>query len=155
MAQIKLPKAAGAAVVDVDWSTFPDHIKAALMLHGLQQKVADGASGDGKAGVPEAEVREACMEIFTSLQAGTWAKKGGGPRATTFEAWLAKQAEALAKDLTKPGKKHAGKDPAKVAQAYLTQDNAQPWRDEQRATWDDMQKKHGVKKLAEGLQLDI
>lgn len=148
MAQIKLPKAAGAAMVDVDWDTFPDHIKEALMLHGLQQKVADGASGDGKAGVPEAEVKAACMEIFTSLQAGTWAKKGGGPRATTWDAWIVKQAEADAKDLVKPGKSYAGKDPAKVAAALQKHE---PWLAKKRKDWDAKQDKPDVA----GLELDI
>jgi hypothetical protein len=107
MHSITLPSAAGGREMNVDVSTFSETIREALMIHGLQQKVADSVSGAKTNGWTQDECLERCQGVIASLQAGTWAKRGGGgPRASDEETFVRNAMAALirAKD------KKAGKD---------------------------------------------
>lgn len=88
MDKITLPTAAGGAEVAIDMATFPDHIREALALHGLQQKIADSCASAKAKGWTEAQAKEACDKVMTSLLAGTWASRATGPRATSEEAFV-------------------------------------------------------------------
>ena len=55
----------------------PQEIVNQLVLHGLKQKLADAYAD------PDADPREAVMEVYNDLLAGTWFTRGeGGPRLT-------------------------------------------------------------------------
>lgn len=101
MASITLPGAAGGAEISVDISAFPESIREALMLHGLQQKVADSVANAKKEGWTEAECRDRCNAVLESLKAGTWGRKASGPRArdedSYIRAGLARKIKATAK----------------------------------------------------------
>lgn len=88
MDTITLPACAGGESILVDWESFPVHIQEALKLHGLQQKVADAVANAAAKGWDQTQSREACMAVIAALQAGTWARRGGGPRARDEEAFV-------------------------------------------------------------------
>lgn len=94
MDTITLPGAAGGATVNVSWDDFPEHIRAALMLHGLQQKVADAASGAKAKEWTETQAREACEAVIASLKAGTWSSRVAGPRARNEDDYIAQKVRA-------------------------------------------------------------
>ena len=108
MDKITLPGAAGAATIEIDWSEFPESIKAALLAHGLQQKVADSCSAAKANGWTTEQARAACDEALANLKAGTWAKRGGGgPRARDEDSYVASQVRNEVK-----AKRKAKKEPA-------------------------------------------
>lgn len=94
MDSITLPGAAGGQERQVDLAAFPDHVRHELMLHGLQQKVADCCSGAKAKGWTEAQALEACENTIASLLAGTWAKRAAGPRARNEDDYVAQKIKA-------------------------------------------------------------
>jgi hypothetical protein len=60
-----------------DTNELSDEMKITLMMHGLMQKIGDGASGYSKAQDYAGALGE--MEaIWNGLKAGQWTRKGGG-----------------------------------------------------------------------------
>lgn len=124
MDKITLPGAAGGAEIDVDMGAFPAHIREALALHGLQQKVADAASAAKSKEWTETQAREACEAVIASLLAGTWAKRASGPRARTEEAYVA--SKVLAKVKSAITAKKAEMPAAEVLEAHVAKIIASP-----------------------------
>ncbi|MBA4274978.1 MAG: hypothetical protein C0436_04925 [Alphaproteobacteria bacterium] len=95
--KVELPASCGEGqMVEVDTAKFADHIIAALVAHGVKQKLADACAGDKKAGVPMAESKEAALAVLEALYAGTWAKRGGA-RINTEAAYMDSEAAKVAK----------------------------------------------------------
>jgi hypothetical protein len=95
--KVELPAACGeGAVIEVDTGKFPAHIIAALVAHGLKQKLADAVAGDLKAGTPKAECMAAVQAGLASLMVGTWAKRGGA-RINSLESYMNSETIKLAK----------------------------------------------------------
>jgi hypothetical protein len=96
MHSITLPTAAGGGTHAVDTDALSETIREALMLHGLQQKVADCVSSAKSNGWTEEQSRAKCLSVIAALMAGSWAQRGGGgPRANDEESFVT--ARVLAK----------------------------------------------------------
>lgn len=106
MTTITLPGRAGGAEIAVNLGDFPESIREALALHGLQQKVADAAANAQKLGWTEDQARAACMSVFDAIKAGQWTRRASGPRMGNEEAFVITRliaqmkAKAKAKNLT-------------------------------------------------------
>jgi hypothetical protein len=79
----------GSEVFRGKLTDFPAHIIAQAAAYAIHKKVQDATGG---ADMKADEVATAAKAAIDSLKAGTWAKRGGGARATTAEAYIAKQA---------------------------------------------------------------
>lgn len=130
------PGAAGGESITLDLGTFPDHILVEAIRHGLQQKGADCVSDAKKRGLSESAAKEEVDEALGAMKAGTWNKKGGGPRITSLEQYIAREAMKVAKArVAKEGDRYFGKDAAAVAKLYVESDAAKGWRDARGEEW--------------------
>lgn len=129
-APVKAYGKGGVLVFEGMLSDFPPHILALGAAYAIHKKAQDASGGKD---LTDAAAKEAALAVIANLKAGTWASKASGPRVTTFEAFIAREAAKAAKVLVKPGAQYAGKDEAKVAEA-LTKHN--PWVEKQRKLWD-------------------
>lgn len=129
-AEVKAFGKGGVLVFEGKLSDFPAHILAAAAAYAIHKKAQDASGGKDLTG---AEAKDAALEVIRNLKAGTWASKASGPRVTTFEAFIAREAAKAAKVLVKPGAKYAGKDEAKVAEALT---KAEAWVAKQRKLWE-------------------
>ena len=88
---------ADGEVVEFRLNDLPEEIRQVLALHGLAQKLGDAYSGVSD----PAKAREAARQAYAALQAGEWARRGGGGRATTSVEELAAAIVAVAKRVGK------------------------------------------------------
>ena len=113
----------GAVVFTGNLSDFPADILAQAAAYAIHKKVQDASGGSDMTG---AEAREAAQAVITSLKAGTWAKRGGGPRATDEASFKAKEFLKIAQTWLKVAAnaekaKAAGKSVNQVAEAFAQQ----------------------------------
>ncbi len=66
-------------------SDFPTDIIAQAAAYAIHKKCQDASGGDS---VTEADAKAKAAAVIAGLKAGTWAKRGGGARAATEEAFI-------------------------------------------------------------------
>ena len=88
MDTITLPGRAGGSQIAVDLTAFSESIRHNLMLHGLQQKVADAAANAQKEGWAQDETRAKCMAALDALMRGEWSRRATGPRAIDEDSFI-------------------------------------------------------------------
>ena len=129
MATITLARNGG--ILEIDMDNFSNEIKTALMVHGLQQKVAD-ACADKEAYATADAITERSNEVIAMLLAGTWAKRGGGAKVRTEDQYVQAMAKRAAEDRRKSDPKAAAAPLEKVIEAFAKAKGA-AWRAEYQA----------------------
>lgn len=131
---IHFPSAAGGHEVAIDLDSFSPEIKRQLMLHGLQQKVADSVANAKAKGWSQSECRSKCNEVIGSLMRGEWSSRAVGPRVSDEAGFIRREALRAIQAAAKAASREVSTDDlAKACEALLASEA--PAHVKMRAAW--------------------
>lgn len=134
MTTINFPSAAGGAEVQIDFDSFSPEIKRQLMLHGLQQKVADSVANAKAKGWSPIECRSKCNDVIATLQRGEWSTRAVGPRVSDEAGFIRREAIRAIQAAAKAANREISVDDlAKAAEALMASEA--PAHAKMRAAW--------------------
>lgn len=104
----------GEVVFEGNLSSFPPAIIAKLAAYAIHKKCQDASGGDSTTG---ADAKKKADAVIAALQAGTWAARGGGARATNEDDFILGRLAAMVKARAKAAKAEVPDDATAKATA--------------------------------------
>ena len=104
-------------------SSFPAEIIAQAAAYAIHKKCQDASGGDG---VTEADAKAKAAAVIAAFQAGTWATRGGGARATNEEDFILNRLVAYIKAQAKKANASAPDDTTARATASAIMRSEKP-----------------------------
>lgn len=104
-------------------SSFPAEIIAQAAAYAIHKKCQDASGGDG---VTEADAKAKASAVIAAFQAGTWAQRGGGARASNEEDFILARLVSMIKAKAKAAKAEIPSDEACNATAAAIAKSEKP-----------------------------